>query len=80
MESTNGLKVNPDDVSVTDISHNYSGMQQYVIVNYTVSSVKGDIPLDDFDESELSVADSNGTFGTQSSNRDNGVPDTLSEG
>lgn len=73
-------KVDPDDVSVTDISHNYSGMQQYVIVNYTVSSVKGDIPLDDFDGSELSVADSNGTIGTQSSNRDNGVPDTLSEG
>ena len=69
-------KVDPDDVSVTDISHNYSGMQQYVIVN----SVKGDIPLDDFDGSELSVADSNGTIGTQSSNRDNGVPDTLSKG
>src|SRR5699024_11210378 len=44
-------KVDPDDVSVTDISHNYSGMQQYVIVNYTVSSVKGDIPLYDFDGS-----------------------------
>lgn len=73
-------KVDPDDVSVTDISHNYSGMQQYVIVNYTVNSVKGDIPLDDFDGSELSVADSNGTIGTQSSNRDNGIPETLSEG
>jgi len=77
---TSVQKVDPSDVSVTDISHNYSGMQQYVIVNYTVKSEKGDIPLDDFDGSELSVADSNGTIGTQSSNRDNGVPDTLSVG
>lgn len=73
-------KVDPSNDMVVDVSSNYSGMQQYVIVNYTVSSVKGDIPLDDFDGSELSVADSNGTIGTQSSNRDNGVPDTLSEG
>ncbi|WP_125772155.1 hypothetical protein [Companilactobacillus furfuricola] len=73
-------RVDPSNDMVVDVSSNYSGMQQYVIVNYTVSSVKGDIPLDDFDGSELSVADSNGTIGTQSSNRDNGVPDTLSEG
>lgn len=73
-------KVDPSNDMVVDVSSNYSGMQQYVIVNYTVSSVKGEIPLDDFDGSELSVADSNGTIGVQSSNRDNGVPDTLSEG
>lgn len=73
-------KVDPSNDMVVDVSSNYSGMQQYVIVNYTVSSVKGDIPLDDFDGSELSVADSNGTIGIQSSNRDNGTPDTLSEG
>lgn len=73
-------RVSPDDVSVTDISHNYEGMQQYVIVNYHVSAIKGDITMDDFDGSELSVADSNGTIGTASSNRDNGIPDTLSQG
>lgn len=72
-------KVDPSDVSVVDVSSNYSGMEQYVIVNYTVKSIKGDIPLDDFDGSELSVADANGTIGTQSSNRDNGIPDILSE-
>lgn len=73
-------KVDPSDSMVVDVSSNYEGMQQYVIVDYTVSSIKGDIPLEDFDGSELSVADSNGTIGTQSSNRDNGTPDTLSEG
>lgn len=72
--------VGPDDVSVTDVSHNYDGMQQYAIVNYTVKAIKVEIPLDDFDGSELSIADSNGTIGTQSSNRDPGTPDTLSEG
>lgn len=73
-------RVDPDNDMVTDISHNYDGMQQYIIVNYSVSSIRGTIPLDDFDGSELSVADSNGTIGTQSSNRDNGVPEELSEG
>lgn len=73
-------EVDASNDMVVDVSSNYDGMQQYVIVNYTVSSIKGNIPLDDFDGSELSVADSNGTIGTQSSNRDNGTPDTLSEG
>ena len=73
-------KVDPSDSMVVDVSSNYDGMQQYVIVNYTIKAIKGDIPLDDFDGSELSVTDSNGTIGTQSSNRDNGMPDTLSEG
>lgn len=72
--------VGPDDVSVTDVSHNYDDMQQYAIVNYTVKAIKSEIPLDDFDGSELSIADSDGTIGTQSSNRDPGTPETLSEG
>ncbi|KRK65757.1 hypothetical protein FC72_GL000202 [Companilactobacillus tucceti DSM 20183] len=73
-------KVDANNDMVTDISHNYEGMKQYVLVNYTVTAIKGTVPLDDFDGSELSVADSNGTIGTQSSNRDNGIPDTLTEG
>ncbi len=72
--------VDPNYDMVTDISHNYSGMEQYVVVNYTVSALKGDVDLDDFDGSELAVADSNGTIGTASSNRDPGSPDSLSEG
>lgn len=72
--------VGADNDMVVDVSSNYDGMQQYAIVNYTVKAIKGEIPLDDFDGSELSIADSNGTIGTQSSNRDPGTPDTLSEG
>ena len=72
--------VGADNDMVVDVSSNYDGMQQYAIVNYTVKAIKGEIPLDDFDGSELSIADSNGTIGTQSSNRDPGIPDTLSEG
>ncbi|WP_125708231.1 hypothetical protein [Companilactobacillus zhongbaensis] len=81
-----GIKVNsvqrvdPNDVSVTDISHNYDNMKQYVILNYTITAIKGTIPLDDFDGYNFTVADSNGTIGTSSSNRDPGTPDSLSEG
>lgn len=72
--------VDPNEVMVTDISHNETDKQQFVIVSYKVTAEKGEINLDQFDGSELSIADSTGEIGTQSSNRDNGTPKNLAQG
>lgn len=72
--------VDPNDSMVTDISHNYPNAKQFVIVTYKVTAEKGDIDLNQFDGSELLIADATGEIGTQSSNRDNGIPQSLSQG
>lgn len=73
-------KVDPNESMVTDISHNYDGLSQYVIINYTVNSKQGSFDTFDFDGSELGITDAAETTGISSSNRDPGTPDTLSEG
>ena len=72
--------VDPNEVMVTEISNNETDKQQFVIVSYKVTAEKGEINLDQFDGSELSIADSTGEIGTQSSNRDNGTPKNLAQG
>ncbi|MCX0279914.1 hypothetical protein [Bombilactobacillus mellis] len=41
--------VDPNEVMVTDISHNETDKQQFVIVSYKVTAEKGEINLDQFD-------------------------------
>lgn len=72
--------VDPNETMVTDISHNEADKKQFVIVSYKITAEKGSIDLNQFDGSELSIADATGEIGTQSSNRDSGVPKTLAQG
>ncbi|MFT8724951.1 MAG: hypothetical protein ABF874_06315 [Liquorilactobacillus nagelii] len=73
-------KVDANNDMVTDISHNISGDKTFCIVTYKVSVEKGNISLDDFDGSEFTFLDDDSTTGDISSNRDNGIPDSLSKG
>lgn len=72
--------VDPNNDMVTDISHNESDKKQFVIINYKVTAEKGTLDLDTVDGENLSVADSQNQIGSASSNRDNGIPDSLDEG
>lgn len=73
-------QVSPGEDMVVDISSNESDKKQFVIVSYTLKAIKGDITVDDFDGSNLSIADSQNQIGSTSSNRDNGIPEELKEG
>lgn len=79
--TVNSVKqVDSEDSMVVDVSSNDPDTKQFAIVSYTIKAIKGDISLEDFDGSNLTIADSKNTIGSISSNRDNGVPDTLSKG
>lgn len=73
-------QVSADDSIVVDISSNESDKKQFVIVSYTLKAIKGTITTDDFDGSNLSIADSQNSIGSTSSNRDNGIPDEVKTG
>lgn len=73
-------QVSADDSMVVDISSNESDKKQFVIVSYTIKAIKGTLTTDDFDGSNLSIADSQNSVGSTSSNRDNGTPDELKTG
>ncbi|WP_099973877.1 hypothetical protein [Lactobacillus terrae] len=73
-------RVDANNDMVTDISHNYDSTTDYVIVNYTVTSLTGSLDTNLVDGSEFNIFDSNQTSTIQSSNRDPGTPDYISDG
>lgn len=73
-------QVDPDDLLVTDISHNYKQTHQYVVVTYKVTALSSKVDLDTFDGSNLSVYDGKGQSSITSSNRDSVTPNKLHKG
>lgn len=73
-------QADPNEAGVTDLSHNYPNLKQFIIVTYKVTALTDSIPTDSFDGANFSYVDDQGTMGQTSSNRDPGTAESISKG
>ncbi|ATO43377.1 hypothetical protein [Loigolactobacillus coryniformis] len=73
-------QADPNDASVTDLSHNYPNLKQFVIVTYKVEALSDSIPTDTVDGAYFSYVDDQGSMGQTSSNRDPGTAESINKG
>ena len=73
-------QADPNDALVTDISHNYKRVKQFVVYNYKVEALSNNIDPSTFDGSNLKLMDSKKETGIVSSNRDSIAPDKINKG
>lgn len=73
-------QVDPNEAGVTDLSHNYPNLKQFVMVTYKVTALTDSIPTDTFDGANFSYVDDQGSMGQTSSNRDPGTAESIDKG